>query len=339
MPDGVIDIDDVAISVAAAAASVGLTPATLRTWDRRYGLSASMRTDGGHRRYDHVDLLRLRLAARLVGTGAPPAGAVAAVVGWTEDECRDRLVSSRGPFTDAEPEQSEHVSESDEPERTRAGGGRTAPMPDATEEQRGMARAAMSLDGDRVREMMSTAIADSGTIAAWNDLAAPTLIALGEKWAQTGENIEVEHVATLALEDALEQSRVKQASLPLALGLADADRGSRVILACAPKDRHVLGMLALRAALLEHGTNAVMLGAELPLSSLAAAVGRLRPRAIVIWASMPEHADVAGLSALPHHRPSAKMFIAGPGWAGVEVPPEFARSLESIEDAVERLAL
>jgi DNA-binding transcriptional MerR regulator len=327
MPDGVIDIDDVAISVAAAAASVGLTPATLRTWDRRYGLSASMRTDGGHRRYDHVDLLRLRLAARLVGTGAPPAGAVAAVVGWTEDECRDRLVSSRGPFTDAEPEQSEHVSESDEPERTRAGGGRTVPMPDATEEQRGMARAAMSLDGDRVREMMSTAIADSGTIAAWNDLAAPTLIALGEKWAQTGEDIEVEHVATLSFQQALQQSR------------GPVDGGRPVLLANAPRDRHVLPMLALRAALLEHGTNAVMLGAELPSSALVAAVERVRPRAIVIWASMPEHADVAVLSVLPNQRPPAKVFIAGQGWTGLEVSSEVAKPLGTIEDAVEQLSL
>jgi DNA-binding transcriptional MerR regulator len=327
MPDGVIDIDDVAISVAAAAASVGLTPATLRTWDRRYGLSASMRTDGGHRRYDHVDLLRLRLAARLVGTGVPPAGAVAAVVGWTEDECRDRLVSSRGPFTDAEPEQSEHVSESDEPERTRAGGGRTAPMPDATEEQRGMARAAMSLDGDRVREMMSTAIADSGTIAAWNDLAAPTLIALGEKWAQTGEDIEVEHVATLSFQQALQQSR------------GPVDGGRPVLLANAPRDRHVLPMLALRAALLEHGMNAVMLGAELPSSALVAAVERVRPRAIVIWASMPEHADVAVLSVLPNQRPPAKVFIAGQGWTGLEVSSEVAKPLGTIEDAVEQLSL
>jgi DNA-binding transcriptional MerR regulator len=327
MPDGVIDIDDVAISVAAAAASVGLTPATLRTWDRRYGLSASMRTDGGHRRYDHVDLLRLRLAARLVGTGVPPAGAVAAVVGWTEDECRDRLVSSRGPFTDAEPEQSEHVSESDEPERTRAGGGRTVPMPDATEEQRGMARAAMSLDGDRVREMMSTAIADSGTIAAWNDLAAPTLIALGEKWAQTGEDIEVEHVATLSFQQALQQSR------------GPVDGGRPVLLANAPRDRHVLPMLALRAALLEHGTNAVMLGAELPSSALVAAVERVRPRAIVIWASMPEHADVAVLSVLPNQRPPAKVFIAGQGWTGLEVSSEVAKPLGTIEDAVEQLSL
>jgi DNA-binding transcriptional MerR regulator len=327
MPDGVIDIDDVAISVAAAAASVGLTPATLRTWDRRYGLSASMRTDGGHRRYDHVDLLRLRLAARLVGTGAPPAGAVAAVVGWTEDECRDRLVSSRGPFTDAEPEQSEHVSESDEPERTRAGGGRTVPMPDATEEQRGMARAAMSLDGDRVREMMSTAIADSGTIAAWNDLAAPTLIALGEKWAQTGEDIEVEHVATLSFQQALQQSR------------GPVDGGRPVLLANAPRDRHVLPMLALRAALLEHGMNAVMLGAELPSSALVAAVERVRPRAIVIWASMPEHADVAVLSVLPNQRPPAKVFIAGQGWTGLEVSSEVAKPLGTIEDAVEQLSL
>jgi hypothetical protein len=200
-------------------------------------------------------------------------------------------------------------------------------MPDATEEQRGMARAAMSLDGDRVREMMSTAIADSGTIAAWNDLAAPTLIALGEKWAQTGEDIEVEHVATLSFQQALQQSR------------GPVDGGRPVLLANAPRDRHVLPMLALRAALLEHGMNAVMLGAELPSSALVAAVERVRPRAIVIWASMPEHADVAVLSVLPNQRPPAKVFIAGQGWTGLEVSSEVAKPLGTIEDAVEQLSL
>jgi DNA-binding transcriptional MerR regulator len=334
--DRKIDVDDVAISVGSAAASVGLTPATLRTWDRRYGLSPSMRTEGGHRRYGHADLLRLRLAARFIQTGLPPAGAVAAVAGWSDDECRKRegaygqslmFWRARGPLTDSGAKQSENDSEPNEPERTRAGGGRTVPMPDATEKQRGMARAAMSLDGDRVREMMSTAIADSGTIAAWNDLAAPTLIALGEKWAQTGEDIEVEHVATLSFQQALQQSR------------GPVDGGRPVLLANAPRDRHVLPMLALRAALLEHGTNAVMLGAELPSSALVAAVERVRPRAIVIWASMPEHADVAVLSVLPNQRPPAKVFIAGQGWTGLEVSSEVAKPLGTIEDAVEQLSL
>ena len=137
----------------------------------------------------------------------------------------------------------------------------------------------------------------------------------------------MEHVATLSFQQALQQSR------------GPVDGGRPVLLANAPRDRHVLPMLALRAALLEHGMNAVMLGAELPSSALVAAVERVRPRAIVIWASMPEHADVAVLSVLPNHRPPAKMFIAGRGWAGAAVPPELARSLESIEDAVERLAL
>lgn len=321
------DRDGAAISVGAASALVGLTPATLRTWDRRYGLSPSMRTDGGHRRYQPVDLLRLRLAAKLIETGVPPAGAVAAVVGLSGEECRERLGSSRGPFAGAEPEQTEDIAESDGPERTRVGGGRSIPMRDATEEQRGIARAAMSLNGDRVRDMMSKAIAEWGTVAAWNALAAPTLIAIGEKWAQTGENIEVEHVATLSFQQALQQSR------------GPVEGGRPVLLANAPKDRHVLPLLALRAALLEYGTNVVMLGAEIPSSALVAAVERLRPRAIVIWASMPEHADVAVLSALPNQRPPAKVFMAGRGWTGLEVSCEVARPLVSIEEAVAQLSL
>ena len=347
MADRVIDSDGVAISVAAAAASVGLTPATLRTWDRRYGLSPSLRTDGGHRRYDPVDLLRLRLAARVIQTGVPPAGAVTAVAGWSEGECLRRegeygqslrFWRARGTHTDAE--QSEQVSTSSGPERTRARGGRSVPMPDATGEQRGIIRAALSLDGNRVRDIMSEAITDWGTVVAWNDLAAPTLNALGDMWVRTGECIEVEHVASLAFADALEQSRARQASLPLALPLVSADhRESQVVLACAPLDAHTLPLAALRSALGERGTNVVMLGAEIPSSSLVAAVDRVRPRAIVIWASMPEHADVAVLSGLPNHRPPAAVFIAGRGWGGVDVPRELAASLDSLEDAVEQLGL
>lgn len=49
------------LPVAAVARRVGVAPATLRTWDRRYGLGPSRHTDGKQRRYAPDDLARLEV--------------------------------------------------------------------------------------------------------------------------------------------------------------------------------------------------------------------------------------------------------------------------------------
>ena len=58
----------------------GLTSATLRVWQRRYGLGASRSSPGGHRRYSPQDVARLRAVQRLVGRGLPTAEAVRVVL-------------------------------------------------------------------------------------------------------------------------------------------------------------------------------------------------------------------------------------------------------------------
>ena len=52
------------LPVAAVARRLGVAPATLRTWDRRYGLGPSGHTTGRHRRYAAADLARLELMLR-----------------------------------------------------------------------------------------------------------------------------------------------------------------------------------------------------------------------------------------------------------------------------------
>ena len=66
--------DLLAWSVGAVADRLDLAPSTLRTWDRRYGIGPSQRTEGGHRRYDEVDIQRVRLMAQLTGRGVPAHG-------------------------------------------------------------------------------------------------------------------------------------------------------------------------------------------------------------------------------------------------------------------------
>ncbi len=68
------------LAVAAVARRLGVAPATLRTWDRRYGLGPSGRTAGSHRRYTTEDVARLLVMRRLTLEGVAPVDAARAAL-------------------------------------------------------------------------------------------------------------------------------------------------------------------------------------------------------------------------------------------------------------------
>lgn len=72
------------LAVAEVAKKLGVAPATLRTWDRRYGLAPSMRTSGAHRRYTAVDIARLELMRSHTLAGLSPGDAARIAVGIPE---------------------------------------------------------------------------------------------------------------------------------------------------------------------------------------------------------------------------------------------------------------
>ena len=47
-------------TISEAAETLGVSAATLRSWERRYALLRPLRTAGGHRRYREEDIDRLR---------------------------------------------------------------------------------------------------------------------------------------------------------------------------------------------------------------------------------------------------------------------------------------
>ena len=63
------------LTVAAVARRIGVAPATLRTWDRRYGLGPSQHVEGEHRRYCPKDLAILTAMRKLITSGVSPAEA------------------------------------------------------------------------------------------------------------------------------------------------------------------------------------------------------------------------------------------------------------------------
>ncbi len=60
----------VGIRTNTAAARLGVSPSTLRTWERRYGFPLPRRSEGGHRQYDRAEIEALRDAYAETGHAA-----------------------------------------------------------------------------------------------------------------------------------------------------------------------------------------------------------------------------------------------------------------------------
>jgi MerR family transcriptional regulator, light-induced transcriptional regulator len=312
------------LTVAAVARRLGVAPATLRTWDRRYGLGPTLHAAGAHRRYSRSDIARLEAMRRLVLDGVPPADAARLAV--------ESVPTPRDGQDSPPPGPSGRLGVLDPPADARGAGGpggRVLALPGGTAEVRGLARAAMALDSRTLRAALDRALAEHGVIATWTELMTPVLIAVGERWAATGEGIEVEHLLAETAAGALRA---------VAVDAPEPRNGRPVLLACAPDETHTLPLAALSAALAERGIGVRLLGPGLPASSLAAAVRRTGPAVLLLWAQLPRYADVRVLDDLPVLRPPVAVLAGGAGWRGRRLPARvtYVTELGSAVDLVAR---
>lgn len=300
--------DAPSLTVAAVARRMGVAPATLRTWDRRYGVGPSEHSPGAHRRYTPADVARLEHMRRLVIDGVPPADAARAALALA-----------------SEPQAAPALREASVP--SRSGGGNVLALPGSSPQARGLARAAQALDQAACQAILTKAVTDLGTIHAWNEVIVPVLNAVGDKWRETGKGVEIEHSLSAAVQDAL-AGRIRS--------LAPSTEGRTVILACAPGEQHALPLWAVAAALAEVGVGARILGANLPDDALVSAVRRLGPAAVLVWSQMEETADPRALASLPATRPPVTALIAGPGWRTLNDAAGPVR-VGGLEEAVDRI--
>ena len=212
-------------------------------------------------------------------------------------------------------------------ERDRAAwgaGGRSLPLPGQLPQARGLARAALALDGPAIAGLLDRALDSSGVAATWERLAVPVLTAVGERAATSGTCIDVEHLLSTQLLAAL-AARVGRLAEPL--------NARTVLLACADDEEHSLPLYALAAALAERGLRTTMLGARTPPPALADAISRIGPAAAFVWSQTAATGDPAKLEGLARQRPPLRLFTAGPGWRGT---PPGGRAVGSLAEAVQQ---
>jgi DNA-binding transcriptional MerR regulator len=273
-------VDLLAWSVGAVAERLDLTPSTLRTWDRRYGIGPSQRTEGGHRRYDEVDIQRVRLMAQLTGRGVPAS--TAARVATSIDA--PALASALGPGPGASAV-GQHVAES-------------------TIEA--IVSSAAELDADGLARLYQRVTRESDLISAWTAVLAPALRRIGERWREGSMGVDSEHLASELLVNELRS--LTQSNRSRVAGRR------RVVLASADEEQHYLPLVAIEAELSLQGVGCVFLGPRVPVDALLDLLGRTAPSVVFLWASItrPQH-DPLWQTLVAAERPTT-LVIGGPGW-------------------------
>jgi DNA-binding transcriptional MerR regulator len=148
------------LTVSAVARRLGVAPATLRTWDRRYGLGPSSHEAGEHRRYCAADLSKLMLMRRLISAGVMPA------------EAAEQAKQAKGKVS-----LEKIVREFEVREDVVAG----------------INKALQAFDIAFVEEVLRSELDAHGVEITWHEIIVPTLIEIGEDWEASGQGIEIEH--------------------------------------------------------------------------------------------------------------------------------------------------
>ena len=239
------DVVEEKLTVASVARRIGVAPATLRTWDRRYGLGPSEHNDGEHRRYCPGDVARLMTMRRLIVAGVSPA------------EAADQAKSFKGVIKVKKIVEEFEVREE---------------VVDA------LYKALQGFDRAFVEETIAHEIAEYGVEGAWSDVIVPTLFLIGQDWEIEQKGIEVEHLFSEILKRTMHNQVVELKkplnSRPVLLAAVGEELHSLPVYALAAAlcarniQTYVLGartpLAALSAMVTRCAPPAIFLWAQLP---------------------------------------------------------------------------
>ena len=272
-PDGV--------SIRVAARLTGITPETLRAWERRYGFPKPFRREGGSRLYAPEDIERLKLASRLLLMGYRPNEIVALPL----QELRKRLANESDLAVDP----------------------KTLPAVSTDS----ALEALLADDVTGLRQQLRAAALSLGPKRFVIELAQPLLVRVGELWAEGELEVRHEHLASASLET----------QLRLLLGTyEDGGQRPVVVLTTLPDEPHVLGLEMVAVLLAAARASPRMLGRSMPVEQIVRAAAALDADVVGLTVSQVAHKGRAQ-SALRDLRerlpPGKEIWVGGSGAAGV----------------------
>ena len=239
-------------NVKSIAHQTGVAAATLRAWERRYGIPSPPRTDSGYRLYSAKDIAIIRWLRGQVDNGLSISQAVQLL----------NSVASKSP---------------------NAHGGQTADKIAAQTPPSSYARlhddivaAALEFDEARIECALGEAFSLFSVEDVCVSVVQPVLVSLGALWASGEITISVEHFVT---------NLMRRKLLTLMMSSPVPTRTERIVAACAPGEYHEIGVLMLALFLRRRGYSVIYLGQNIAVARLQEMLMKIRPDLLLVSAS------------------------------------------------------
>jgi DNA-binding transcriptional MerR regulator/methylmalonyl-CoA mutase cobalamin-binding subunit len=241
-----------------AAELTGVPVATLRAWERRYGVLTPERTDSGYRLYDERSLSIITAIRDLVADGWSAQQAAAEVM---RRPTSPPAAAAENPSDAAEPDV-EHAFDD-------------------------LIAAAADLDPVRLANLLDDQFSRGSFEAVVDGWLMPALQEIGMAWADGRISVAGEHLVASAVQRRLAAAYEAAARTP---------HGASVIVGLPPGSHHELGILAFATAARRVGLAVTYLGADLPAQGWLTAITRNDAQCAVL--ALPQEQDLSGLTAV-----------------------------------------
>lgn len=271
-----------------AAEQVGISTATLRAWERRYGAVSPERTPSGYRVYSDADLELLRTIRGLVEEGRPPSLAVSMA---KQTRSASSLVGAAAGRPGPEP-----VGVGARPE-------------DGRFSERFVA-AAETMDGAALAAVLDDMWAAASFEPMVQHHLFPALHALGDAWEAGRVSVAGEHFASHGVARRLSVAFEAAGS---AAGSAAGVGAGRIVLGLPAKSHHEIALFAFAVAARRRGMAVDHLGADVPVDDWLRVVAD--PQVAAVVTAIATRRDVRPtrelIGALRQQRPDLVIGVGG----------------------------
>jgi methanogenic corrinoid protein MtbC1 len=286
-------------NIKAVVRATGISPSTLRAWERRYQICQPQRTDSGYRLYSDRDIVMIRWLKAQVDAGMAISQAVSWFTTLTEEATSPEKITLPGvngqsftpmpvaPVRDAQARNSALLCEQ-------------------------LVTALVRFDEQTAEQTLSEAFALYPLEQIGEMIITPALVEIGERWHRAEISVTIEHYVTNFL---------MQRLAVLLRTVNNAQSGPLIWVACPPSEQHEIGALLLVIYLRRAGYQVRYIGKDVPINDFLQAVQRERPALVLLSASMDEAAqELASLTALLASQESYRPIIGYGGRAFQQNP-------------------
>ena len=256
-----------------AAERAGVPVASLRAWERRYGVVHPARTDAGYRLYDDAAVERLRAMRALIADG------------WSASAAAGAVVSGSAPTRPAEP--------------------LSAPDDLAAHSLiDGLVHGARQLDAAAVGQVLDQMFMRASFELALGKLLFPAMRALGDAWSSGEVSVAGEHLVSQAV--------LQRLLAAFAAAGVEPTGGGSVVIGLPPGSQHEIGALAFATVCRRRGLRVVYLGANLPTDDWITASAQAAALVLAIETPRDIGPALETARAVRRSRPAATIALGGP---------------------------